>query len=30
MKPFGPKLIQEGNKDTNEKEGEKEIKPATE
>ncbi|OCK99072.1 uncharacterized protein K441DRAFT_703091 [Cenococcum geophilum 1.58] len=30
MKPFVPKLIQEGNKDSNEKEEEKEIKPATE
>ena len=30
MKPFVSKLIREGNKDSNEKEGEKEIKPATE
>ena len=30
MKPFVPKFIQEGNKESNEKEGEKEIKPATE
>ena len=29
MKPFVPKLIQEKNKESNEKEGEKEIKPAT-
>ena len=30
MKPFVPKLIREGNKYGNEKEGEKEIKPTTE
>ena len=30
MKPFVPKLTQEENKESNEKEGEKEIKPATE
>lgn len=30
MKPFVPKLIQEKNKESNEKKGEKEIKPATE
>ena len=30
MKPFVPKLIQEEKKESNEKEGEKEIKPATE